>query len=144
MHVKIGLRIQVNNGIYKIIGLKIDRLRTDTSAHGKCKATADAATGGNEISSLFAHDRKIRFHSKIQNCMQIKIYAAWRSPSANGTIELIAKMRIIFHPSTASSSGVYHDLSRILPNEERNENENKRKERNAACICMPLAARSTH
>jgi len=31
MHAKIGLQIQLSNGIYKIISLKIDRLTTDTS-----------------------------------------------------------------------------------------------------------------
>ena len=67
MHAKIGLQIQVKKlGIYKIISLKIDRLGTDTSAGGKCKATADDATGGNEISSLGTHDHRMQSHSKTQ------------------------------------------------------------------------------
>jgi len=58
MHAKIGVQIELKQRIYKIISLKIHGLGSKTSAGGKCKATTDAATGGDEIGSLLSHDGK--------------------------------------------------------------------------------------
>jgi len=59
--------------LYKILSLKIDRLETDTGAGSKWEATTNAATGGNEISTLVSHDGKCYPTVKLKNCTEVKI-----------------------------------------------------------------------
>jgi len=60
MHTEIGFQIQAKHN------LKIAHLKTETNAGSKCKVTADAANGCDEIGNRFPHDCKMQFHSRIQ------------------------------------------------------------------------------
>jgi len=102
MHTKIGLQNQVQHGICKIISLKINRLRTDTSAGGKCKLLTPQLTLSLAVMRLTASSPAItKCHPtvKLENCTHSQNLGCLRITLGQSTIELIAVITIIFHPS---------------------------------------------